>query len=393
MAVYQNEGKSWHFKRYPETTNRSLRSWSAADELLMSHFEALRQQPDFSPADFGLVLYHDRFGFLSTVLHSWKPLCVVNYSSQDKAMRQNLTQNNLPLEDSRWINPLQVSDEASVPALALMKVPKSLELFELYLRHAWLLSKGNPDFQVFAGFMTRHFTPQMLKISARYFEHAEQSLAVKKARVLKLKGPKPAEPELSEDAGMEALLKEISWKLPAHLVQDKESIPLKQYYGVFSADAVDEATALLIAHLELKESDRTILDLACGNGVIAKAVTLLPSADREVHALDDDFLACASARLNLGEAAMVHHYDGLDMFPSDFFDVILTNPPAHLEHENNIEVSLSLFKQASKKLKSGGSLWVVAGTHLNYSTHLQQWFSCEVKAQTGGFELLVCTKK
>lgn len=390
MAVFQNEGKSWHFKRYPETTNRSLRSWSAADELLLGHFEAFRQQPGFSASSVKPVLYHDRFGFLSTVLQSWEPLCVVNYSSQDKAMRLNLTQNNLPVKDSRWINPLHIADET--PTLALMKVPKSMELFELYLRHAWLQSKGNPDFQVFAGFMTRHFTKQMLVISARYFEQAEQSLAIKKARVLKLKGPKPADSGQSDDAGMEALTKEISWKLPAHLVQDEASIPLKQYYGVFSADAVDEATDLLIAHLDLKESDRTLLDLACGNGVIARAVSLHSTGDRELHALDDDFLACASARLNLGETAMVHHYDGLDMFPSDFFDVIFTNPPAHLEHENNIEVSLSLFKQASKKLKPGGTLWVVAGKHLNYGTHLQQWFSCEVKTQTAAFELLLCTK-
>ncbi|MCH8487801.1 MAG: methyltransferase [Candidatus Cyclonatronum sp.] len=394
MAVFQNEGKTWHFKRYPETTNRSLRSWSAADELLLKEFNEYREQAEFTASELTIALYHDRFGFLSTVLHSWKPRSIVNYSSQDKAMRQNFSQNNLSIDESLRLTPLQKSEETF--SLVLMKVPKSMELFELYLRHITLHAGDGGSQQVFAGFMTRHFTPQMLEISRRYFGSVEQSLAHKKARLLKLSKPLESAFNTAGAASpFDELRKEISWKLPEQLRQDgTDTLTLQQYYGVFSSGEVDEATNLLLSHLELDETKRAILDMGCGNGIIAKAVQMMKHTDdAEIHALDDDFLACESAKLNLGEAAMVHHYDGLDMFPSDFFDVIFTNPPAHFEHENNIEVSLSLFKQAAKKLKKGGTLWVVSSRHLNYGTHLKSWFTCTVKAQTPAFELLLCRKE
>lgn len=394
MAVFQNEGKTWHFKRNPETSNRSLRSWSAADELLLKEFDQYRQLPGFTAEGLTIGLYHDRFGFLSTVLHSWKPWCIVNYSSQDKAMRQNLGHNQLGIDESRMMPPLKT---AGMPfGLVLMKVPKSMELFELYLRHIRLHSGDDGSQKVLAGFMTRHFTPQMLEISSRYFGKVEQSLAHKKARVLKLS--EPLESDLFKTgtaSALNELRKVITWKLPEQLRSaDTDTLTLQQYFGVFSSNGVDEATELLLSNLELRETDKRVLDLACGNGIIAKAVQLTRhTSEPEIHALDDDFLACESAKLNLGEAAMVHHYDGTDMFPSEFFDVIITNPPAHFEHENNIEVSLSLFKQAAKKLKKDGVLWVVSGRHLNYKTHLQNWFTCTVEAQTTAFELIKCKKE
>ena len=42
------------------------------------------------------------------------------------------------------------------------------------------------------------------------------------------------------------------------------------------------------------------------------------------------------------------------------------------EFENNIEVSIELFKEVYRCLKMGGRFVLVANKHLNYKTHLQK---------------------
>ena len=92
----------------------------------------------------------------------------------------------MKFDDSRFINPLSSIDEKV--DIALMKVPKSVNLFELYL--AQIVTCIKDEGVVYCSFMTRHFTKQLLSISNKYFEVVEQSLAKKKARVLILKKKK-----------------------------------------------------------------------------------------------------------------------------------------------------------------------------------------------------------
>jgi 16S rRNA G1207 methylase RsmC len=161
-----------------------------------------------------------------------------------------------------------------------------------------------------------------------------------------------------------------------HEIQLNNETSLKQYYGVFSAQKIDLATQFLLKHLIVSTHHQKILDLGCGNGVLAqRARQLNPSS--EIYLTDDNLLALESAKLNLGSSPKFHYYftNHLKEFDDQFFDLVISNPPFHFEYENNIEITLSLFKEVERVLKPGAEFVLVANKHLNYKTHLASIFS------------------
>lgn len=355
--------KKYKIERYDLSTDNSLRPWSAADEYLLQTFDALEKKP----ANTGI--YNDRFGFLTCHLHAVAPTVVLTHKSQEKAIHANLKTNKLSLPD--FSDPL-ASFENKMSA-ALVKVPKSLGLFRLFMQH--IAHNSTDDVTVICAFMTRHFSPQLLAIAQEYFEEIEQSRAIKKARILTLGKKKTTSP------------KEVITSLS---YGDQE---YKQYSGVFSAEHIDYATQFLLEHLETKPTDQHVLDLGSGNGIIGNEILKkLPNA--EIHLMDDACLAVASAKLNVEGENVHHHFDNnLSIFETDSFDLIVTNPPFHFEHEINIQISLALFKQCYRYLKEGGSFQLVANQHLNYKTHLSRLFpTIEVVAENKKFIVYKCIK-
>lgn len=354
---YTHNNQTHKVDRYPATNNRSLRSWNAADELTLITLDEMEEKPRT------MAIAHDRFGWLGCYLHSWKPVHIITYKSQEKALRKNLKQNKIPLDNEKLSAPLSALPEAI--DMGIMKVPKNMDLFEVYLQqmHAFLKAEGT----LLCGFMTKHFTPQMLEIADRYFEQSEQTMARKKARLLVLKGPKKPEAR--------ALVNTI----------DTESLPagteeLKQFYGVFSSEKIDLGSRFLMKHLNVADGEKRILDLACGNGILGfSAHHQQPEA--EVHFLDDNRLAVDSARRNaedyFDEKASFSFYfeDSLEPFPNTHFDLVISNPPFHFGHENNIEVAIRLFGEVHRCLNKKGRFLLVASKHLNFSTHLENQFS------------------
>ena len=165
----------------------------------------------------------------------------------------------------------------------------------------------------------------------------------------------------------------------------------KQYYGVFSAKKIDQATLLLIQHLEVRLGHNKILDLACGNGILAHAA-FVNKPNAEIHLIDDSALAIASSKLNIdSKKACFHYNDTLDNFENNTFDLIISNPPFHFEHETNIEVALDLFKEVKRCLKKGGSFQLVTSNHLNSKTHLHKLFhKVNIVAQNEKFVVYHC---
>lgn len=370
MDSYNFEGTAYSFSRYPKTTNKSLRAWSAADEYLIR--KLFENHPPNKDTNIGIC--NDRFGFLSCLLNRFEPTVVIERKSQQRSIYQNLKANEIDAKQVDLINPLEKPKQNF--DRVLMNIPKSMDLFEFYLHqiHSNLSEEG----MVLCGFMTKYFTPQMLSIAEGYFEHVDQSLARKKSRVLVLKGKK--EP--------------IEKSLVHHLNYDfggKADVALKQNYGVFSADHIDYATQFLIDHIDLKETENKVLDLACGNGVIAMAVQL-QKPEAEIYLTDDSYLAIESAKLNIDGPAV--HYiwnDRLDDIPAKSLDLVVSNPPFHFGFETNIEVSIRLFNEVAEKLKRSGRFVCVANQHLNYKTHLEKVFKVNVLAQTDKFILYECT--
>jgi len=356
--------------RYPYTKNRSLRAWSAADEYV------LKQCKELDLSSKSIVISNDQFGFLSCHLHQLNPVIVIERKSQEKSIKKNLAGNNLNTDSLKWISPLtQIPNNTD---LGILYIPKSMDLYRLYLQqiHSGLSDQGT----IICSFMTRHFTPQILSIAEEYFEGVEQSLAWKKSRLLTLTGKKVAGKT------------EITNKVPSSFMGG-EVENLKQYYGVFSASNIDYATQFLLDHLELKETDRLVMDLASGNGVIGRAIQLKKS-DTELHLVDDSILAIESSKLNLDVRDTHFHWnDTLEDFKNQPFDLVVTNPPFHFGHENNIEISTRLFQDAARILKKNGRFICVANQHLNYKTHLNKNFEeVSVLASNEKFVVYECTK-
>lgn len=354
---------TFQLKRYDLSEDRSLRAWSAADELLVNS----RKETDLSSKTIGV--YGDRFGYMSCHFAEFEPKIVTTNKSQEQAILSNLQANQLQeINFSHPIEPLSsLLDEVFV------KMPKSVDLFQLFLGH--IVANSSDEIKVTCGFMTRHFTKAWIKVAEEFFEEVTQTRAEKKARLLILKGKKKEVPQIS--------LKSIAFN-----GQD-----YRQYGGVFSASHIDYATQFFLKHVDVSSTSSTLLDLASGNGVIGSEIRKKhPSVN--IHLMDDSYLAVSSAKLNIAGENVTHHYQGdLSGFESDMFDLVVSNPPFHFEHDINIQIPLALFKGCHRVLKPGGNFQLVANTHLNYKTHLEKLFArVNILAQDDKFVVYQCTK-
>ncbi len=350
--------------RIPHSENQTLRAWNAADELLIG-------QPLSGTKH--LAVYHDTFGYLACSLSQNKTsfTCITDLYSQKIAIQKNLKNNQFSFTESTFSTPLEPLKKEITDAL--IKIPKSNDLFELYLQHAHtaLTNEG----RIYCGFMTRYFNESILKTAKKYFKSVEQTRAKKKARVM----------ILSEK-------KTIEYPSLIHSV-DYNGTQLQQYHGVFSANKIDLATQFLLDNLTINQNANAVLDLASGNGIIAKVISgKIPQA--QLHVLDDSVLAIESSKLNLSSASAIfhHHYD-LSDFSANSLDWIITNPPFHFGHVVDTSIALGLFKQSSICLREGGRLTIVANSNLGYQMHLKKWFSqITILKSTQRFHIYECIK-
>jgi 23S rRNA (guanine1835-N2)-methyltransferase len=348
-------------ERYPPTQLSSMQAWNSADILLASEIACIPPGP--------LAVCHDTFGAISIAAASRKPVIQALSRSQQKAVLLNWGLNKLAgCPDFAGI---ELHNRGPIGA-ALLRVPKSNELFEFYLWN--IASVLEPAGAAYCGFMTKHFSAAAMQIAQKYFASAVQGRAWKKARVLKLTGAMRPELPLPLASAQHPLLGTIS-QLP----------------GVFSSGRIDPATQFLLDNLNVCGQEADILDLASGNGVLAlDCLRQNPSAN--LCLIDDSLLAIESSRINLaGSSARFVWDDSLSELPSGSFHLAVSNPPFHLEHENNIEVPLSLFAQVKRVLRPGGRFVLVANKHLNYGTHLSKLYnSVSVVANNDKFMVYQC---
>ena len=352
--------------RYPTTANNSLKPWNAGEELALKH--VLEKDVEGKR----IAISNDKFGFMSVALSSNEPVTIIDFSSQEKAIKENFSRNNVKVIKDNFVSPLD-SLESGID-FGFIKIPKSTDLFRLYLNQ--IHQNLNEGGEVICYFMTKNFNKTILKIAEEFFGEVEQSLAWKKSRLLILKGKK-----------------EIKEQKLINVLEYSSDKSFKQYSGVFSAKKIDHASQYFINHISVLPADKKILDLASGNGILAHVLTEKCN-DCEIHLMDDSVLAIESSKLNVeGDNLHFHCEDTLDAFEKNSFDLVVSNPPFHFEYENNIEVSINLFKGVQKMVKSGGRFQLVANIHLNYKIHLDKIFSSvEVLGQNDKYIVYECVK-
>ncbi|MEM1129506.1 MAG: methyltransferase [Pseudomonadota bacterium] len=154
--------------------------------------------------------------------------------------------------------------------------------------------------------------------------------------------------------------------------------------GVFSADAIDPASAALAEALPLEMAGAGA-DLGAGWGFLAAALLKRPGVTW-VDLVEADHAALDAARSNVEDKrARFHWADVRQWRPDAPLDWVVMNPPFHEGRAADPTLGQAFIEAAARALAGHGSLWLVANRHLPYETTLAERFRkwAEYKAPAG----------
>lgn len=341
----------------PGNTDRSLRAWDAADELLLQ--QAAARIDTVGPAR--VLVLDDQFGALALGLAQYDVVSLADSATLVTALERNSVSNNLiaspPLS---WLSPPEGPFDVVV-----LRIPRQIDYLRWMLR--WVNQVLAPEGVVIAGGMIKHLPDRSAEVFAELLVTLDVCPARKKARVV-ICGR--GEPRLDDWDGQ--------WKgYPAPTGNQMiGGLP-----AVFARERLDIGTRLLLPEVRRWAASLApgarVLDLACGNGVLGLEV-LQQRTDVHVVFSDVSSQAVASARRNVRTAGLdaeaeFHHCDGIDEGAGEF-DFILLNPPFHEGGVVGDHIALRLFQQASRHLSGGGQLLLVGNRHLGYHRSLHRFF-------------------
>lgn len=165
--------------------------------------------------------------------------------------------------------------------------------------------------------------------------------------------------------------------------------------GLFSADHLDDGTALLLDHMPVKPGEE-VLDIGCGYGIIGLVAA---RAGAQVVMVDDNLLAVRCARASaaanrLAESCTVLPGDMTSPVQDRRFDLIVSNPPFHDEFATTTSPGERLVRESYDRLHRGGHLRLVANRFLAYDRVMQQIFgSVRTIAETERYRVLDATRR
>jgi 16S rRNA (guanine1207-N2)-methyltransferase len=180
------------------------------------------------------------------------------------------------------------------------------------------------------------------------------------------------------------------------VVRSEGTLKLETHTGIFSWEALDEGTALLLEHLTIEPGSRA-WDVGCGYGVIGLSAALAGAG--QVLMSDVNLLAVrhtqGNALLNgMGDYAEIFATEGLQIPPlseltAHQFDLIVSNPAFHLGRQVDKSMAGEVITQAPKVLAPGGRLVIVANRFLNYDKTMQEHFAIVSRiAETNKYHII-----
>ncbi|MGY3437572.1 MULTISPECIES: class I SAM-dependent methyltransferase [unclassified Marinovum] len=177
------------------------------------------------------------------------------------------------------------------------------------------------------------------------------------------------------------------WHADANEVEGFRTLP-----GVFSADGIDPASALLAAEFPVKPG-KLVADLGAGWGYLA-ARALENAAIEELHLVESDAGALDCARHNVTDPrARFHWADVTRWQPKLAFDTVISNPPFHQGRKAVPELGQAFIATARRILRPGGTFVMVANRHLPYEATLAAGFGkVEEIAGDTRFKILKATR-
>ena len=158
------------------------------------------------------------------------------------------------------------------------------------------------------------------------------------------------------------------------LSPSKQAHGFYTHAGMFSADKVDDGSALLAGHLDNALGGK-VADLGAGWGWLsAQALKTNPKIDSlDLYESEDSALRCA--RLNIEDPRAVFHWaDVTSMATPRAYDAIIMNPPFHQSRRADPSLGKKFIAAAGKLLRPKGRLYMVANRQLAYEDTLTASF-------------------
>ena len=144
--------------------------------------------------------------------------------------------------------------------------------------------------------------------------------------------------------------------------------------GVFSADGVDLASALLEEALPEKLSGE-VADLGAGWGYLSAHILSRPKV-QTLHLVEAGHMALECARRNVtDQRARFYWDDAVTWQPPHRMDAVVMNPPFHTGRAAEPRIGQAFVATAARILSGHGDLWMVANRHLPYEAELNKRFS------------------
>ena len=367
---------TFHLTRYPITDNTTLQAWDGGDLLLLDHLATLNLAQTSR-----VLIINDSFGALTCALSCAFSSALTNtlvgtnlayYNDSlvaQKALVQNLAQNNLNPSPVTILTLDQFLSEPGEYDLVLGKIPKHLSYFQMILQV--LRTKVHAGSQIIFAAMTRNISRGVYDTCTENFDAYQTSLAAKKARLVFLPPiPKQTSDQFHDQSPNQS---------PNHLPAQIEDLGIKEPWNgytlvklpnTFAHKGIDKGSRLLVDNLPDLQGRMRILDLGCGNGFLSLAAAhTYPEA--EIVGIDESALAVRSAQITFGthfpdRQGMFYQQDGFALELEGDFDLILCNPPFHEQRAVNRKLALGLILEASKYLSPEGLVLVVANSSLGY---------------------------
>ena len=367
---FQTPYGEFDLTRYSARANEDLLAWCSADLLALEevHHRAIQGSR--------IVVVNDAHGALCTAL---QPQALWT----DSALAVLALRNN-ERANSRAETPIFWSTETPrcAPDLVVIRVPKQRAFFEYQLSQLahWLPAGAS----VLAAGMDKHLSQHTAQILERYIGPTQRHRGSRRARLFSaIRDDRPARYSIANTT----------------YYCDALDAELQALPNVFSRDRLDIGTRFLLEHLPQVAPAETVVDLACGNGVLGLVAVKHGLAQKMVFC-DESAMAMASSQSNatrvLPQAAhnfQFHHGDGLASYCGDAAQLILCNPPFHQEHTVNEFAGRRLLDQCSRHLTPGGRLLLVANRHLDYQSILRRTFAnVENCAGNAKFTILLACK-
>lgn len=159
------------------------------------------------------------------------------------------------------------------------------------------------------------------------------------------------------------------WLAKPHKFDGFTTVP-----GVFSADAADPASRMLLDHLPDKIGPR-VGDLGAGWGYISTHLLRDRPDIEALHAVEADHPSLDCARANIADRRVVFHWaDARTWSPPAPLSSVVMNPPFHSARAADPALGQAFIANAARILSGSGRLWLVANRHLPYEATLASLF-------------------